>query len=219
MENRREMIDRAITLERQAKEVKVELDGIKAKLQAAALNEMDNKNTKYVEYFGSTGSVVVCYKEKFEVDNLPALEQIFGEVLMGKVKKEETVKITLDTKIKNAVMSLYKEDYAQHDLKQLLADIGVAPDQIKAALKKLKGDYAKDIQTLRSFDIETNDIEEELDAIREQKNLELISKFIEPELVDIEKLKRSVSIEESLSVGLIFELEGDESENDRAEAD
>lgn len=220
MENKREMIDRAIELEQQARAIKIELDGIKAKLQAEALAEMENRNTKFVEYFGSTGSVFVSYKEKFEVDNLPALKEIFGDVLTGKVKTEETVKITLDNKIKSAVMALYKGEYGKWDLSHLLAGMGLDQKQIKAALKKLKGDYWKDIQTLRSFGIDPeSDIEEELDAIREQKNLELIMKFVDPSSVDLEKLRRAVSIEESLSVGLIFELEGDESENDRAEAD
>ncbi len=220
MENKREMIDRAIKLEKQGREVKIELDGIKAKLQAEALTEMENKNTKYVEYFGSTGSVFVSYKEKFEVDNLPALKEIFGEVLTGKVKTEETVKITLDSKIKSAVMALYKGEYGKWDLSHLLTGMGLDQKQIKAVLKKLKGDYSKDLQTLRSFGIDSESlVEEELDAIREQKNLEMIMKFIDPAAVDLEKLRRAISIEESLSIGLIFELEGDEGENDRAEAD
>lgn len=222
MENKniRDLVNRAIKLDRQAKKVNAELDKVKAQLQAEALAEMENKNLKYVEYFGSAGSVFVSYKEKFEVDNLPALKEIFGEVLTGKVKTEETVKITLDSKVKSAVMALYKGEYDQHDLARLLSGLGLELNDIKTVLKKLKGDYAKDMQTLRSFGIKADGgIEEELDAIREQKNFELISKFIDPEAVDIAKLKRAVSVEESLAIGLIFELEGDEGENDRAEAD
>ncbi len=206
MANRWELIDRAIELDRQAKVVKVELDGIKAKLQTDALAEMENKGTKYVEYFGSSGSAVVCYKDKFEVDNLPWLKEIFGEVLTGKIKTEETVKVTLDKKVQAAVVALYKNDYAIQDLDKVLAGMGLELKQIKAVRKKLKGEYAKDLKTLQSFGVDVGDgCEEELDAIRHCINHDLIMKYIDPAAVDREKLKRAVSVEESLAIGLNYD--------------
>jgi len=206
--NRVEQIDRAVRLDLEIKAKTAELDQIKSELQAEALQTMENKNTKYVEYFGTNSSAVVCYKEKFEVDNLPLLEAVLGEVLVGKIKKEESVKITLDSKIKKAVMALYRGDYSNIDVLNLLGTLGLDSKQAKAAAKKLSGDYSKDIQVLRNFGLTVNDgAEEELDAIRAAKNYELVTKFVEIDKIDLEKLKRAVSVEESLSVGIVYDAE------------
>lgn len=204
MINIAEKVSKAIEIDKQMKENKKELDTIKAELQAVALQEMENKNLKYVEYFGADGSCAIAYKEKFEVDNLPELQAAVGEVIDGKYKKEESIKITVDNKFKEALIALYKGEYKQHDIVQILKDLYLDDKQIKVALKKLKGDYVKDKELLESLGIKSN-IEEELDAIREQKNYELVVKFFDLEKLDIEKVKKTISVEDNLSVGLNYE--------------
>lgn len=204
MINIAEKVSKAIEIDKQMKENKKELDTIKAELQAVALQEMENKNLKYVEYFGTDGSCAIAYKEKFEVDNLPELQAAVGEVIDGKYKKEESIKITVDNKFKEALIALYKGEYKQHDIVQILKDLYLDDKQIKVALKKLKGDYVKDKELLESLGIKSN-IEEELDAIREQKNYELVVKFFDLEKLDIEKVKKTISVEDNLSVGLNYE--------------
>jgi len=199
-----EKVNKAIELDRQVKESKKELDSIKAELQAEALAEMDNKNLKYIEYYGDKGSCSVTYKEKFEVDNLPELTQVVGEVIVGKVKKEETVKVTVDDKFKKALIVLYSGEFRQHDIVKILKDLYLDDKKIKVALKKLKGDYLKDKELLSSLGVKA-EIEEELDAIREQKNFELVEKFFDIEKLDIERLKKSISVEETLSIGFNYE--------------
>lgn len=199
-----EKVSKAIEIDKQMKENKKELDTIKAELQAVALQEMENKNLKYIEYFGTDGSCAIAYKEKFEVDNLPELRSAVGEVIDGKYKKEETIKITVDNKFKEALIALYKGEYEQHDVVQILKGLYLDDKQIKIALKKLKGDYIKDKELLESLGVKT-EIEEELDAIREHKNFELVEKFFKIDEIDIERLKKSISVEESLSIGLNYE--------------
>lgn len=208
MINIEEKVSKAIEIDRQMKENKKQLDAIKAELQAEALQEMENKNLKYVEYFGTEGSCAIAYKEKFEVDNLPALIQSVGEVIEGKYTKEESIKITIDSKFKDALIALYKGEFKQHDIVKILKDLNLYDKDIKFALKKLKGDYFKDKELLVSLGVRGS-IEEELDAIREQKNYELILKFFDLENLNIEKVKQSISVEDSLSVGLNYEkIEG-----------
>lgn len=205
MINIKEKVNKAIEIDKRMKKDKKELDAIKAELQAEALTEMDNKNLKYVEYFADQGSsCVVMYKEKFEVDNLPELCQVVGEVIVGKVKKEETVKVTVDDKFKKALIVLYSGEYKQHDIVQILKDLYLDDKKIKVALKKLKGEYKTDKELLESLGVKA-EIEEELDAIREQKNFELVEKFFKLDEIDVERLKRSISVEETLSIGLNYE--------------
>ncbi len=204
MINLEQRVSKAIEIDKRIKEDKKELDIIKAELQAEALQEMENKNLKYVEYFGTDGSCAIAYKEKFEVDNFPALIDSVGEVIEGKYTKEESVKITVDKKLQEALIALYKGEYKQHDITQILKDLYLDDKQIKVALKKLKGDYKKDKELLESLGVKS-DIEEELDAIREQKNYELVEKFFDLRQIDIERVKKSISVEDSLSVGLNYE--------------
>lgn len=204
MINIEQKVSKAIKIDRRMKEDKKELDAIKAELQAEALQEMENKNLKYVEYFGTEGSCAIAYKEKFEVDNLPELTRVVGEVIIGKVTTEEKINIKVDDKFKKALIVLYSGEFKQHDITKILKDLYLDEKQIKVALKKLKGDYLKDKEVLESLGVK-NDIEEELDAIREQKNYELIEKFFNLEKIDIERLKRTISVEETLSIGLNYE--------------
>lgn len=202
--NIREKIDRAIELDREMKEKKKELDGIKADLQSVALEEMENKNLKWKQLFGSEGSCDVSYKEKLEIDNYVLLKELLGDLLDTKVVKKEEVKFDVDNKFKNALIALYKEEYKSHDIKKILSDLGLDEKQIKTAEKKLKGEYLKDKLFLESLGI-TENLEEELDAIKEAKNLELIKRYFEPDEIDIDKLKRAIFVEESLSLGLTYE--------------
>ncbi len=204
MINIAEKVSKAIEIDKRMKSDKKELDSIKAELQAAALVEMENKNLKYVEYFAVDGSCAVSYKEKFEVDNLPELTKIVGEVIEGKVKKEETIKITVDDKFKKALIVLYSGEFRQHDIVKILKDLYLDDKQIKVALKKIKGDYLKDKELLESLGVKS-DLEEELDAIREQKNYELVEKFFDICNLDLERLRKSISVEETLSIGLNYE--------------
>lgn len=204
MINIKEKVNKAVELDKRMKEDKKELDKIKADLQAEALQEMENKNVKYIEYFGDKGNCFCGYKEKFEVDNLPELRAAVGEVIATNIKTEESIKVTVENKFKEALMIVYSGQYKQHDILRILRDLYLDDKQIKTALKKLKGDYDKDKATLESFGVK-DDIEEELDAIREQKNYEFVERFLNLEELDINRLKKSISVEETLSIGLNYE--------------
>jgi len=114
------------------------------------------------------------------------------------------VKVTVDDKFEKALIILYTGQYKQHSIEQILKDLYLDDKQIKVALKKLKGDYLKDKELLESLGVKA-EIEEELDAIREQKNYELVEKFFNLDEIDIGRLKRSISVEDTLSIGLKYE--------------
>lgn len=197
-------IDRAIELDKKMKLDKKELDEIKAELQTIALEDMENKNLKWNQLFGTKGSCDVTYKEKFEIDNYPLLKELFGELLDTKVTKKEEIKFDVESKFKKALIALYNEDYKEHSIKGILVNLGLDDKQIKVAEKKLKGEYLKDKLLLEGLGI-TGDLEEELDAIREAKNYELIKRYFDEEKIDMDRFKRAIFVEESLSLGLTYE--------------
>lgn len=202
----KEWIDEAIQIDRRMKQDKKELDELKAKIQTAGLEELENKNLKYIEAYGNDGAVVVSYKEKLEIDNFPILKDLVGEIALDKIKREESVKLTVDDKFKKALTAIYKKEFKQHDIASILISLGLDNKQINAATKKLKGDYVKDKNYLESLGVNCSNLEEELDAIKEQKNYELVSKFFEDaEKIDINQIKRAISVEETLGIGLNYE--------------
>lgn len=206
----KERVDKYIELDKAEKENKREKEKIKAALQAEGLAELENKNIKQIDYFGARGTCTVGYKEKLEIDNYKLLSDLINSMvdLDEQVKREESVKITPNDKFKEALIILYKKDYEQHDIEEILKGLDLQDKQINVALKKLKGEYVKDRALLEKFGIDGEGLEEELDAIREQKNYEIVEKYFkEIDEKKIEDIKRALTLEESLSIGFKYEAE------------
>ena len=99
-------------------------------------------------------------------------------------------------------------DYKKHDVDAILVSLGLDENKRKLAMKKLKGEYIADKKILESLGaVDSDSLEEELDAIRENKNYENISRYINIESIDstfLEKLKRAISVEDTLTLGLTY---------------
>lgn len=199
-------IDRAIELDKSIKGQKKELDKIKADLQTLALADMENKNIKHVQFFGTQGQFEALYKEKVEIDNYRLLVRVLGDIVRDKVIRKVEVKFDIDNRFKAALTTLLKGDYKAHDLDTLLAGMGLDEKAIKTAKKKLKGDYKSDKKTLESLGV-TGEREEELDAIHEAKNMERVQRYFDLNVIDPERLKKALWLEETLSVAMSYETE------------
>ena len=203
------LIDKAIRLDKEVKVKKKELDEVKAELQSEGLKELENKNLKYVQIFGDDGSCEILYKQKMEIENIDVLKEVFGNVIDTKIKTVQEIKYDIESKFKKALISLYVGDYKEHDLDALLTSLGLDDDKKKVALKKLKGDYAADKKVLETLGaVDEDGLEEELDIIREHKNFELVSKYIDINAIDDnlkKQIQRELSIEDTLALGLNYE--------------
>lgn len=202
MENK---INEAITLEREIKVKKQKLDEIKAGLQSEIYAEMLNRNLKWKQEGADKGLCNVSLKNKLEVDNFTLLQNLLGGVVDNKVDKKISIEYEVQKEFKEALIALYQRDYAPGDIPSVLQNLGLGEKQIKVAIKKLSGDYVKDLKVLNSLGV-TGSLEEELDLIHGQKNYELVSRFFDLDAVDDEfmkQLKLALSVEESLSIGFI----------------
>ena len=203
------LIDKAIRLDKEVKVKKKELDEIKAELQSEGLKDLENNKQKYIQMFSDDGSCEVLYKQKLEIENVNTLKEIFGDILDSKISKKEEVKYEVESKFKSSLIAIYMNDYKKHDVDAILVTLGLDENKRKLALKKLKGDYVADKKVLESLGaVDSDGLEEELDAIRENKNYENISRYINIESIDntfLEKLKRAISVEDTLSLGLTYE--------------
>ena len=199
-----DLVEKAVALDEEIRKKKKALDEIKAKMQATALHEMENKNLHYMRYDSAHGTAEMAYKTKFEIDNYALLVEALANAVLveDKIQRKTSVKYEVDARFREALVALVKHDYAANDIDALLIGMGLDDEKTRKLLKKkLKGDYVKDRALLESIGA-TGEMEEELDAIRQAKNLELIERFFEPDLLDHTALKRSVYLEEMLSLTL-----------------
>lgn len=202
-----ELIDKGIALDKQIKEDTKHLDAIKAKLQAAAVEVMDNKNLKWLQIFGNDGHFNIAQKDKLEIDDYTALIDVMGEKAKSKITRKEEIKYTVDARFKEALIALFKLDFAKdrQTLDEVLQGLGLEAATIKVVKKKLKGEYLKDKKVLESVGI-TGDCEEELDAIRQIKNAELIDRFFDGlSSEQLTQVRKAVFVEDSIGVGLEYE--------------
>lgn len=200
------LVDEAIKIDRRMKEDKKRLDEIKAKLTSDAIDEMENRNLKFFQMYGYNGRINVAYKEKFEVDRFDILRDLLGELAEGKISKKEEVKYDVESRFKEALIALYKDDYSDEiTIDVVLEQLGLDASTVKGVKKKLKGDYLKDKALLESVGV-TGDLEEELDAIRLYKKYELVQRFF-GDLSDeqIKEIKKAIFVEDGISVGLDYE--------------
>ena len=185
---------------------------IESELQSVLFQELENKNLKFIEVDTTSGAANLAYKNKLTIDDFSMLQGLFGDMVFSKVKREIEEKIKFSSKdFEQAIIALYQGNFKEHNLDELLSGLGLDEKQKKTALKKLKGDYIKDKELLESMGAQDDDLEEELDIIKEHKNWELVSRFFGTDEVDLEKLKRAIFVEEILAFGTKFEDKSDES--------
>lgn len=205
IENINERLIRVHEIDEEISRLKREKDSITAKFQAYGLQELENKNIKYLELSSSEGSCNIGYKEKLTVDNFEKLRQVAGSIVDAKAKITMEPKIEfVDKKFQTALIALYKQEYKEHDLTKMLRELGMDDSQIKTALKKLKGEYFKDKALLESFGVNDESLEEELDMVREHRNYELVTRYFDPDTIDLEELRKAIFVEDSLTVGYKF---------------
>ncbi|WP_432718388.1 hypothetical protein [Pectinatus frisingensis] len=203
------LLGRAITLDNEIKAKKKELDTVKARLQALAVSEIENKNLRYIRFDSAAGSCEVSYKTKIELDDYNRIKNVFermeSTVAEDKITRTMEAKYSIESRFKAALIAFKTHDYAAHDIEEVMESLGIKDAKIRTLVaKKLKGDFVKDKQLLESVGC-TGVMEEELDAIREQKNLENIQRFIDLNALteqEADDIRCSVYVEDSLSLTL-----------------
>lgn len=205
IENLNEKLGRVYQIDNMVSKLKKEKDEITAKLQAYGLEVIENRNLKHLELTADCGSCNVGFKEKLTVDNFEKLKEVCGSIVDAKAKITMEPKIEFaDKKFQTALIALYKQEYKQHDISALLNSLGLDDKESKVVLKKLKGDYFKDKALLESYHANDDDLEEELDMIKEQLSYELVTRYFDIDSIDVDELKKAIFVEDTLAVGYKF---------------
>lgn len=215
-----QLIDACVQLDREQKRCRAVMNSYKAELQARGLALMDDHNVKYVKFYGGEGSAAIMDSMSLDILNPDKLREIVGEGVYGmKVKEEVKTAYKFDTKFEKALKAIFTGDYTfEVTLADFLDQMSIRPDdkQKKLLLKKLKGDFEKDRETLVSVLApgggETPDFDVELWYIYRIKNGELIRAFLPEDGLDaaIEGIRKSIFVETKTSITLDYDTDKEE---------
>lgn len=209
-----QLIGACVWLDREQKKRRAMMNRYKAELQARGAALMKDHNVKYVKFYGEEGSAAVTDSMSLDILNPDKLKALVGEgVYNMKVKEETKTSYKFDSKFEKALKAIFTGDYTfEMTLEVFLDEMSVKPDdkQKKLLLKKLKGDFEKDRETLVSVlapEGTAPDFDVELWYIYRIKNGELIRAFLPIGMTDstIEAVKKCILVESKTSVTLDYE--------------
>ena len=210
-----QLIEACVGLDREQKKSRALMNSYKAELQARGQALIDDHNVRYVKFYGDEGSAAITDSMSLDILNPDKLKELVGGGVYGmKVKEETKTTYKYDSKFERALKAIFTGDYSFEDLGDFLGEMSIKPDdqQKKLLLKKLKGDYEKDKETLLSVLApkgEEPDLDIELWYIYRIKNGELIRAFLPEEMLDktIEDIKKCILVETKTSITLDYEEE------------
>lgn len=215
-----ELIGALVELDKQGKENRALTNAYKAELQARGISIMDDHNVKYVKFYGDAGSAAITDSMSLDILNPDKLKKLIGEgVWNTKVKESTETKYKYDSKFEKMLKAIFTGDYTfEVTLEEFLDQMPLKPDdkQRKLLLKKLKGDFEKDKETLTSVLLrgvkdgeQAPDFDVELWYIYRIKNAELIRAFLPEELIDntINEIRKCILVETKTSITLDYKEE------------
>lgn len=215
-----ELIGALVELDKQGKENRALTNAYKAELQARGISIMDDHNVKFVKFYGEEGSAAVTDSMSLDILNPDKLKELVGEgAWKTKVKENTETKYKCDGKFEKMLKAIFTGDYTfEMSLEEFLDQMPLKPDdkQKKLLLKKLKGDFEKDKDTLTSVLLggvkdgeSAPDFDVELWYIYRIKNAELIRAFLPEELIDntINEIRKCILVETKTSITLDYKEE------------
>ena len=147
-----ELVSACVQIDREQRESRAALNRYKAELQARGLALMDDYNVRFIKFYGEEGSAAIMDSMSLDILNPDKLKALVGGVYDMKVKAETKTSYKCDSKFERALKAIFTGDYIFEELGDFLDEMSIKPDekQKKLLLKKLKGDYEKDKETLLS---------------------------------------------------------------------
>lgn len=207
------IIEYAAAKDRKIKDTTAELDLLKAELQRRAEKNLEERNIKFTEFFGSVNSYVnVGYAQKMDILNMVRVKELLGrELVEDKISlKPAEPKYEYDKKFRQALIAVVTGDYDNEFTVEDIVDGAGWPmdaQQRSLILKKLKGEYAKDREMIKNtLGLEDLDADEELYYIYKIKNWELVKAFFPLKNFEAVKaeLKRYVIVDETPKIELKY---------------
>jgi len=212
----KQLVDDYAKWDRLGKEARKEIEKIKAQIQKAAVEMIENSKVKTVKYFGTDNNIAIATtSETVKMASVSFLRSVLGDVT-GDFVKEEEPSYKMTDPFKKMMAPLCTGSYIEQKLDDVIAQMDV--DEVTARLlkKKLKGDPERDAKTLASIGMAPEDIDYWVYFISESIAYEKIVRLLEvagypegtPEFeTALKNLKLALIVEETLKIGIEYETD------------
>jgi len=195
-----------------AAEAKKEIEKYKAEFQRLAVELMKDKKIKQVEFWGTENSkVAVTTTETLKLVSYHFLLKAVGETLLKDFVKEEP-QYKLSEPFKRLLISIFQGYYIEQSVDKIIAQITDDEKTRKTLKKKLKGNWEKDVESLKVIaGLGKDEAEHFAYFIQEAVNYEKIIHLLEAAgyarntedfTKAIEAIRHAVVVEEGIKVGL-----------------
>ncbi len=199
-----------------AAEAKKEIEKLKAEFQRQAVELMKDRKVKQVEFWGAQNAkVAVTTTETLKLVSYHFLLQVVGETLLKDFVKEEP-QYKLSEPFKRLLTAIFQGAYVEQSVDEVIAQITGDEKTRKTLKKKLKGNYEKDVESLKVIaGLADKDAEHFAYFVQEAVNYGKIVHLLEAAgyarntedfTKALDAIRHAVVVEEGIKVGL--EAEG-----------
>lgn len=194
-----------------AEEAKKEIEKLKGEFQKLGVEELNDKKIKQVEFWGSNNAkVVVTCSESLKVVSHTFLNQTLGSILKDFAKEETNYKYS--EPFKRILTAVFQGTYVEQSMDDVISQVTGDDKTQKALKKKLKGNWEKDVETLKNLaGLSQQDAEHYAYFAQEAANYEKIVQLLEtaghkkgsPTFdIALQALRNAVVVEEGIKVGV-----------------
>ncbi|MCC5911342.1 MAG: hypothetical protein JJT76_12975 [Clostridiaceae bacterium] len=193
-----------------------EMNKHKLTIQNEAATALDNSKVKQVKFWGDDSNcAIVTTAEKVDLVSIEYLKGVIPENILKDFAKEE-VQYKLTAPFKNVVGPLVSGSYTEKKVLDVIGEMNLSEDKAKVAKKKLKGNFDKDVELLKTIGYNQEEAEYWAYFITEAAAWERIVNLMEVSGYEegteefyeaLKKLKHAVIVDETLKIGVEYEKE------------
>lgn len=204
----REAVDRYAELQAQIDGAKLEMDGIKAYIEAQAEADLEDTKMKTVEYYGTHGCrVIVQNAATVKPISWVVIKEVLGKTVPDFLKEE--TKYSLTEVAKTMLANMFKGDYIEDSIENVVCRITDDPKKQKVLMKRLKGKYKQDMKNIMKYaELDEKDASDYAFMVSEVMAYQNILRIMEASgnggTVEeaVEKVKSALIVEDTIKVSL-----------------
>lgn len=204
---REDLVDAFTKKSEESLKLKTEIDELKAELQLRGLKDLEDKQLKTIQYWGTGSNFALVQKtDAVEVINYITIQAILKGIAGNFVEKAEDVKYVIDKNLKDGITAIISDNYETRSVADIFREMGLTDVQADLAKKKIKGTWVKDKKFLQSLGI-NKDLELYLYFIHQALNYEKLTNILSAAGYSkddyapiIAKLKKAFSVDSNTKI-------------------
>mgnify|MGYP007025183117 CR=1 FL=1 len=203
----RDKVDRYAVLQTIIENSKKEQDSLKSFFETQAEEDLENTKLKTVEYWGSKSKIVVQNSATVKPISWVAVKEVLGKTANDFIKEE--TKYTLNDVAKTMLANMFKGDYIEDSLENVVSKITENKKKQNVLMKRLKGKYKQDMKNIIKYaELDESEASDYAFMIQEVMAYQMILRIIESSgfkgTVEeaVSKVKSALIVDEGIKVTL-----------------